>query len=96
MKVFGLIAALLTSSGFIPQILRGFKTRKLDDVSIVMLIVIVFGTACWIVYGISIGDRIIIGANGFTCFTVLLLLLMKYLYRIKPDSKADAGPGPAE
>ncbi|NQU17613.1 MAG: hypothetical protein HQ564_06050 [Candidatus Saganbacteria bacterium] len=81
MKIFGLIAATLTSTGFLPQIIRGFKTKKLDDVSTVMLIVIIAGTACWTIYGFFIGDLIVIIANAFTCATVILLLLMKYLYK---------------
>ncbi|OGC04869.1 hypothetical protein A2276_02775 [candidate division WOR-1 bacterium RIFOXYA12_FULL_43_27] len=80
MKLFGLAAALLTSTGFIPQIIRGFKTKKLDDVSTVMLLIIIVGTICWTIYGFYINDRIVIAANAFTCATVLLLFAMKYFY----------------
>ena len=81
MKIFGLIAATLTSTGFIPQIIRGFKTRKLDDVSTVMLLVIIIGTACWTIYGLYIKDWIVVVANTFTCATVVLLLIMKYWFK---------------
>lgn len=80
MKIFGLIAATLTSTGFLPQIVRGFKTKSLDDVSTAMLLVIIIGTACWTVYGFFIGDLIVILANAFTCCTVILLLAMKYYF----------------
>ncbi|OGC22202.1 hypothetical protein A2291_01245 [candidate division WOR-1 bacterium RIFOXYB2_FULL_42_35] len=81
MKIVGLIAATLTSSGFLPQIIRGFKTKKLEDVSTLMLLVIIIGTACWTLYGFFIGDLIVVMANTFTCATVVLLLIMKYSFR---------------
>lgn len=39
------------------------------------------GTFLWAVYGIFLKDMIIIVANIFTCLTVLLLILMKVVYR---------------
>ena len=35
-KIIGIIAAVCTTSGFIPQIIRGLRTKRLDDVSPVM------------------------------------------------------------
>ena len=32
-KIVGIIAAICTTSGFIPQIIKGFRTKRLDDVS---------------------------------------------------------------
>lgn len=81
MKIFGLVAAALTSSGFIPQLIRAVKTKKLDDISTIMLLIVIAGTACWIIYGVFINDIIIVAANSFTCTTVILLLWLKYYYR---------------
>ncbi len=77
----GWIAATCTSIGFIPQIIKGFKTKKLDDVSWGMLWVTFTGITCWLFYGIVIKDVIIIVANVFTDSTLILLISMKQLYK---------------
>ena len=33
-EILGLTAGAVTSMGFIPQLIRGYRTKKLDDVSL--------------------------------------------------------------
>ena len=80
-KIIALTAAILTSTGFVPQIIKGFQTRHVKDVSLMTLVFTALGTFCWAIYGFSLGDIIIIIANIFTCSTVIILMLMKILYR---------------
>ena len=80
-KIIALLAAILTSTGFVPQIIKGFQTRHVKDVSLMTLVFTALGTFCWAIYGFSLGDMIIILANIFTCTTVIILMLMKILYR---------------
>ena len=80
-SAIGLSAALLTSSGFLPQIIKGIRTRKLDDVSTGMLVIWIFGTALWFCYGWHLEDVIIMGANVFTCSCGLVILFMKIRFR---------------
>ena len=80
-KIIALTAALLTSTGFVPQIIKGVKTGHVKDVSLITLIFTAAGTFCWAIYGFSLGDIIIIIANIFTCSTVIVLMIMKFLYR---------------
>lgn len=82
-KTIGTIGAILTSVGFIPQILKALKLKEMKDISIIMLLIIFVGTALWIVYGISIGDPIVIGANLVTCASTGILLAMKRVYNGK-------------
>jgi len=82
-KTIGIFAALLTSTGFIPQIIKAFQTKQLKDLSLIMLLVIFFGTLLWVIYGISINDPIVIAANAFTCMLVAILLVTKKLYNGK-------------
>jgi len=75
-KIVGIIAAVCTTSGFIPQIIRGIRTKRLDDISPVMYVFLIFGLSLWMSYGIHIEDIIIIVANaaglGFSLFIVFL------------------------
>ncbi len=80
-KLIALTAACLTSVGFVPQIIKGIKTKKLDDVSTATLLITACGTTLWAIYGYHLGDPIIVGANIFTCSTVILLLAMQVIFR---------------
>lgn len=79
--IVGAVAAMFTSAGFVPQVVKGFKTKKLNDVATSTLILSAAGTFLWAVYGFSKHDLIIIAANIFTCSTVLLLLIMQTAYK---------------
>lgn len=76
----GLIAAVLTSMGFIPQIFKGFRTKRMEDVSSEMLLVLMSGMFLWCLYGLHLGDRIIVGANLFGIFSLFLTLVLKRRY----------------
>lgn len=47
----GFIAAILTTVAFVPQILKAWKSRKADDISLGMYCVFTLGVALWLVYG---------------------------------------------
>jgi len=76
----GISAAVLTSSGFIPQIVKGIQTKRLGDVSTGMLLIWIVGTMLWFFYGWHLGDEIIMGANVFTCSCGVLILVLKIHY----------------
>ncbi len=80
-EIVGIIAAVCTTSGFIPQIIRGIRTKRLDDVSPVMCILLIFGLSMWLSYGIHIEDMIIIVANAFGVLfsTIIITLRFKYM-----------------
>ena len=79
-KIIGLIAAAFTSTAFLPQIIKGHKTKKMDDVSFIMLFVLIVGISCWIIYGIHLKDWIIILANTVGLSFIVLTLVMKLYY----------------
>jgi len=81
----GWIAATLTSTAFIPQIIKGLKSKKLYDVSTFMLVVSASGVFLWMLYGFVRKDLIIICANLFTLCTIVSLIIMKFFYRNKGD-----------
>lgn len=79
-EIFGFAGAIITSAGFVPQIIRGYHTKKLDDVSYLMPVVLTVGMVCWLIYGILKGSASIIAANIFaiSCNVVLIALKFKY------------------
>lgn len=82
-NVIGIAAALLTTFGFVPQIIKILRTKSVKDVSIVMMFQIGAGVILWIVYGIYRGDPIIIAANAVTFITLIVAIAMYYRYNRK-------------
>ena len=80
-KIVGIIAAVCTTSGFIPQIIRGMRTKRLDDISPIMYVLLIFGLSLWLSYGIHIEDIIIIVANaaGLVFSLFIVFLRLKYM-----------------
>jgi len=79
-ELIGLLAGAITSAGFLPQLYRGFKTKKLEDVSYFMPIVLAIGMSIWFFYGFLINSFAVMAANAFsiTCSIILILLKKKY------------------
>jgi MtN3 and saliva related transmembrane protein len=78
--VVGISAAALTSISFIPQLIKGYRTKRMDDVSAEMLGLLMFGLFLWLLYGIHIDDYIVIGSNVFGIITLALTLALKLQY----------------
>ncbi len=80
LTLLGSIASILVSSSFVPQIIKGYKTKRLNDVSYLLMILISIGMSLWIVYGIEKQDMVIIGANVATIALNMILLVLKIKY----------------
>lgn len=80
-SIIGTIAAICTTVGFIPQIIRGIKTRELSDVSPIMLTLLLVGCSLWLIYGIHLKNPIIALANGFTLSFVVAIFLLRVMYK---------------
>ncbi|MEM0466351.1 MAG: SemiSWEET transporter [Candidatus Thermoplasmatota archaeon] len=85
--LLGFSAGIITSVGFIPQIIRGFRTKKLDDVSYYMPFVLCIGMTLWLIYGFLLSQPPIIYANSFGIGCNCLLLLLKKYYSAKKICK---------
>ena len=76
--VLGIAAASLTMFGFVPQIIKMWKTHSARDVSGLTLVQFGAGVTLWMLYGIHLEDFIIIGANAI-CLATLIIALGFYL-----------------
>jgi len=64
----------LTSLSYIPQVRKVLPRRSTSDLSLKMLLILFAGLSLWIVYGATIGDPIIVAANGVGATLVGLVL----------------------
>lgn len=78
--IVGMLAATCTSAGFIPQLVRGVRTRSLDDVSPGLLILLIIGCTLWFLYGMHKWDKIIMGANAFVVTLAAVILFLRGHY----------------
>ena len=80
MGVIGILAGILILSGWIPQIVKGYRTKKLTDVSSYLMILIFAGAVLWLIYGMALDDVYIMGVNLAAMFLTMTVLAMKLKY----------------
>jgi len=80
MGVIGILAGILILSGWVPHIVRGAKTKRLNDVSPYLMILIFAGAVLWLIYGIALDDIYIMGVNLAAMVLTMIVLSMKLKY----------------
>ena len=77
---FGFIAAVLTTIAFLPQLIKTWRTKKADDVSIVMLLMFITGLLFWIIYAVEANALPVLIANIITFILNMTILILKLTY----------------
>ncbi len=77
----GFVAGTLTTLAFLPQVVKTWRTKSSNDLSIGTLSMICSGVLFWLVYGLLIGDLPIIAANTVTLVLVVSLFALALFYR---------------
>lgn len=80
LTILGIAAGILILSGWIDQIIKGYKTKSLKDVSKYLMLFISGGSILWLIYGIIVSDVFIIGTNIAAIFLMMIVLFMKKRY----------------
>lgn len=78
--ILGLVATTLTTSAFLPQMIKTWRTKSAKDVSLQMLVTFCIGVFLWLIYGIYLQGLPIILANLFTLILNLIILWLKIKY----------------
>jgi MtN3 and saliva related transmembrane protein len=76
----GLVAGLLTTLGFVPQIIKSLRTRRMDEVSLLMPLLLAAGLFLWLLYGVVKEDPPIIIWNAISLALNLSLVGLKVFY----------------
>ena len=79
-EYIGVMAAILTTSGFAPQVYKSLKTKAVEGVSLSIYLVLFIGMVCWLYYGIRIESISIIMANIVSGLLVLVQIVAKIYY----------------
>ena len=76
-SLVGFAAGFLTTVAFIPQVLKIWRTRSAEDVSLATFLAFTLGVALWLAYGILSKEPPIIVWNGVTLVLAGAILAMK-------------------
>lgn len=79
-QIIGIAAGVLTATSLIPQLIKIIKEKKADDVSPMMLIILMGGLGLWTAYGIMKEDWPIIITNAFSFLLNTVVLFLRYRY----------------
>ncbi|MBB4807839.1 MtN3 and saliva related transmembrane protein [Chryseobacterium defluvii] len=82
-NILGIIAGTLTSISMVPQLVKVLKEKNVEDLSWVMLLVLIIGVSLWVWYGIIKGEWPIIISNTFSVLLNITLLICYMIYRKK-------------
>lgn len=80
-NVLGVIAGVLTSISMIPQLIKVIKEKNVDDISLVMLLVLISGLSLWVWYGLMKNEMPIILSNAFAVLVNISLLICYMIYK---------------
>jgi MtN3 and saliva related transmembrane protein len=75
--IIGSVAAILTTSSFLPQAAHVLRTRDTRAISLTMYAMFTVGITLWGIYGLMTLQWSIIIANGITLCLAALILIMK-------------------
>jgi MtN3 and saliva related transmembrane protein len=73
----GLLAGVLTTACWIPQIVRSARTRSTGDLSWPTLCACMTGLSLWLLYGVLLADPAIMAANSSSLLALLSLAALK-------------------
>jgi len=82
-NVLGIAAGVFTSFSMIPQLIKVIREKNVEDLSLVMILVLVTGVSLWVWYGLVRNELPIIISNAFAVLVNLTLLVCYFLFRKK-------------
>jgi MtN3 and saliva related transmembrane protein len=73
----GFAAGATTTLAFLPQVLKVWRSRSVQDISLGMYLVITVGLALWVWYGFRTGSVPVMVGNGLILLQTILVLVAK-------------------
>ncbi|GEO05932.1 membrane protein [Adhaeribacter aerolatus] len=82
-QILGLVAGACTSLAAVPQLIKTWKTKEVENISLKMFLLYVVGMSMWLTYGIIKSDVPIIITNAIALAFHALMLFFKLKYKNK-------------
>lgn len=79
-ELLGFAAAFCTTTAFLPQAIKTWRTKSAKDLSLPMFLIFCVGIILWLIYGIAISNWPMILSNVFTFMLAVSILYHKLRY----------------
>lgn len=80
-NILGIIAGILTSISMVPQLVKVLKEKNVEDISWIMVLVLISGLSLWVWYGVLKDELPIILSNAFAVLMNISLLICYIVYK---------------
>tara|TARA_E500000331_G_C17213512_1_gene694824 strand:+ start:1227 stop:1487 length:261 start_codon:yes stop_codon:yes gene_type:complete len=80
-EAIGFLAAIFTTSAFVPQVYKIWRFRNSDGVSLTMYLVMLSGVLLWVLYGWFIKSISIVVANSLAAILQAIIIFFKLKVR---------------
>lgn len=89
--MLGFVAGACTTAAFVPQVLKTWRTRSAEDVSLATFAIFAVGVLLWLVYGFFIDSLPIVIANGITLMLAgaMVVFTLRFRRRKSMRDRAD-------
>jgi MtN3 and saliva related transmembrane protein len=83
--IIGYLAAVVGTVLMLPQVYKSYKSKKVDDISMVMVVTYLVNCALWEVYGLLIDAKPVILCNFIALFIAIFQLYLKIKFTDKKN-----------
>ncbi|WP_127120887.1 SemiSWEET family sugar transporter [Chryseotalea sanaruensis] len=82
-ELMGHSGSLLSSITFMPQVYKVWQTKRTQDLSLSMMLIVFSSTIVWIIYGVGLMLWPVIICNSIICLLSLMLIYFKLSFEKK-------------
>ena len=79
--IIGYIGGVFSSISFLPQVIKIWKTKSANDLSMATLLLLTTNVSLWLSYGIAIGSIPLWLTNAIVLSMVLTMIYFKIKFR---------------
>ncbi len=79
-EIIGFVAGSCSVIAFLPQVIKVWRTRSVQDLSLCMYVVLCIGLSLWCFYGFLTGSFAVVITNVLVLTLGLVILIMKLLW----------------
>jgi MtN3 and saliva related transmembrane protein len=76
----GLVASVLLSISVVPQVVKSWRTKQVEDISLMMILLFLLGFAMWVAYGLLVKETPIVLLNAVSLVSMAATLALKLRY----------------
>lgn len=80
-ELVGHLGSVLSSITFIPQVYKTWKSKRAEDLSLLMMGIVFVSTIVWLIYGIGLNLWPVIICNSIICALSILLIFFKLTFK---------------